>query len=312
MQGLKQSILYFNKALTLDPGNALAYAGLADSFVSLAAWSGQSSELAYRKAKDAAERAVQIDESLSEAHAALGNITLIYDWNFTAAEREFKRATQLGPNDAIAHLRFGEYLAATGRLTEAVKEVQTARDLDPLALNISLAVGIIHYYSRQYTLAMTDYENVIELDPHYSFAHYLRGLVYFVQRDFSNAVLEFEESLRQANEREPQALALCASAKAALGDMAAARAVLDELRDRSREEYISPLAFAVLYLQLDDRDRAFAWIEKILQEHSKHAIYLGVESLFDPVRSDPRFTALLRRTSPQARTFVSALTPVSP
>jgi DNA-binding winged helix-turn-helix (wHTH) protein/tetratricopeptide (TPR) repeat protein len=306
-QGLKRSILYFNNALSGDPGNALAYAGLADAFVSLAAWSGQSSELAYRHAKDAAERAVQADDSSSEAHSALGNVSLIYDWNFSVAEREFKRAIKLAPSDAIAHFRFGEYLAVTGKLTEAVKEMQTARDLDPLSLNISLRVATMHYYSRQYREAMAEIKNVIDLDPHYSFAHYLRGLVYFVQQDFSNAASEFEESLRQANEPEPQALALCASARTAGGHVTAARAALDELLARSRKEYVSPFALAVLYIQLEDRDRAFAWIDRILQDHSTHALYLGVDPVFDPVRSDPQFASLMRRVNPNARSFPVAL-----
>ena len=296
-QGLKRSILYFNNALTTDPSNALAYAGLADAFVSLAAWSGQSSELAYRQARDAAERAVQADDSSAEAHSALGNVSLFYGWNFRVAEQELNRAVELGPSDAIAHFRLGEYLAAAGRLTEAVKEVQTARDLDPLSLNISLQVGVMYYYSRAYRDAMAEFEKVIDLDPHYSFAHYLRGLVYFVQRDFSNAVSEFDESLRQANEREPQALAFSASARAAQGNVSAARAALGELLARSRQEYVSPFALAVLYMQVDDRDRAFAWINRILKDHSTHALYLDLDPVFDPVRSDPRFAALARQVT---------------
>jgi tetratricopeptide (TPR) repeat protein len=302
-QGLKRSILYFNNALANDPRNASAYAGLADAFVSLAAWSGQSSELAYRQAKDAAERAVRADDSSSEAHSALGNVSLFYNWNFLVAEHEFNRAIELGPSDAIAHFRLGLYLAAAGRLTEAVKEVQTARDLDPLSLNISLQVGVMYYYSRAYKDAMAEFEKVVDLDPHYSFAHYLRGLVYFVQRDFSNAVSEFDESLRQANEREPQALAFSASARAAQGDVSAARAALGELLARTRKEYVSPFALAVLYMQVDDRDQAFAWIDRILKDHSTHALYLEFDPVFDPVRSDPRFATLVRQVKPNVRSF---------
>ena len=306
-QGLRQSIIYFNNALANDPRNASAYAGLADAFVSLAGWSGQSSEIAYRQAKDAAERAVKADDSSAEAHSALGHVSLFYDWNFGVAEHEFKRAIELGPTDAITRFRFGEYLAAAGRPADAVKEVQTARDLDPLSLNISLEVGVIQYYSREYRDAMAEFEKVIELDPHYSYAHYLRGLVYFVQRDFSNAVLEFDESLKQANEREPQAMAFSASARAAKGDVSAARAALDELLARSRKEYVSPFALAVLYIQLGDRDQAFAWINRILHDHSIHALYLELDPVFEPVRSDPRFAALVQQIKPKIRSLPAAV-----
>jgi DNA-binding winged helix-turn-helix (wHTH) protein/Flp pilus assembly protein TadD len=295
--GLKQSIVYFTNAIAEDPKDAEAYAGLADAYGSLATWSVQSSELSYRKSRDAAERAVELDGSLSEAHSALGTIAMVHDWNFGEAEREFRRAVALGPRDAIAHSRLGGYLAATGKLQDALRELRIAKELDPLSLDIGVNVGRMLYYARQYDEAMAEYRKIVDLDPHYSVAYYYLGTAYYVQRDFQHAIPELEASSKLVHDREPLALGLYAAARARNGDRAGAQAILAELCERSQNEYVSPVGIAFLYMGLGDEQHALDWIEKIFQDHLVNAVYAGVDPIYDSLRSNPRFAAQLRRVN---------------
>jgi tetratricopeptide (TPR) repeat protein len=292
--GLNQSVAYFTQAITEDPRSALAYAGLADAYLSMATWSVESSDISYRKAREAAGRALALDDSLSQSHAASGMVAMVHEWNLERAGREFRRAVELGPNDPLAHQRLGLYLAAKGRLADALAEMRKASDLDPLDLHIGVNVGLILYYSRRYAEAMDEYRKVIALDSHYSVAHYYLGVAYYVQSDFRNAIPELEEASRLVHDREPLSLGLYAAACARNGDPAAARAVLQQLRQRSSREYISPYGLALLYLGLGERDQALERIERMFHDHIITALFAGFDPLFDPLRSDPRFAALLR------------------
>jgi len=293
--GLKQSIVFFTNAINEDPHNALAYAGLADAYESLASWSVQSWDIAYRRARAAAEHALELDSSLSQAHSALGTIAMVYDWDFPLAEREFRRAVELGPNDAIAHHRLGNYFASTGDFPQALREVRMAHDLDPLSFDIADTVGSILFFSRRYDDAMSEFRKLVDLDPHYSVAHYRLGAVYFVQGDFKRAIPELEESSRLVNNREPLALGLYAGALARNGDQAAARAILDNLLDRANREYISPTGVALLYMALGEETEALKWFDKMFQDHIVSAVFAGVNPLFDSLRSNPRFVAHLKQ-----------------
>ena len=295
--GLQQSIAYFANAIAEDPQNALAYAGLADAYGTLTTWSVQSSSEAYRKAREAAQRAVALDDSLPQAHAALGTVALVHDWNFPVAEREFRRAVELGPNDAIAHQRLARYLAATGKFRDALQEALLARDLDPLSLDFSNTVGRILYYSRRYDDAIAEYQKVIQLDPHYTQAHYDLSATYVVQRDFDHAITELEETLRLNGNRDPLALGLYGAALAQSGDRAGAKEILTELLDRSQREFVSPVAMAMLYLGLGRESEALDWVDRIFQDRMAAAVMAEVEPIFDSLRSKPRFVAQLRRVN---------------
>ncbi len=305
--GLKQSIVYFNDAIQREPQDAMAYAGLADAYGSLATWSVQPSEVAYRNARTAALRAVQLDEGLSEAHSALGTILMVHDWNFGRAEGEFRRAVALDPTDALAHKRLGTLLAATGRLDSALREVRIAHDLDPLSLDIGVTLGRILYYARRYGEAMTEYRKLVDLDPHYSVAYYYLGQAYFVQGDYAHAMEAFKSSSSLVNDREPMALGLYAAARARDGDPEGARAILAALRARSRKEYVSPLGIAFVYMGLGDGDGALECIEKAFQEHMVTAVYAAVDPLFDSVRSSPRFAAQVKRVNALPATVLPQL-----
>ena len=295
--GLKQSIVFFTNAINEDPRNALAYAGLADAYESLATWSVQSWDVAYRNAKAAAQRALELDNSLSQAHSALGNIAMVYDWNFPLAEREFRRAVELGPNDPIAHNRLGNYFASTGDFPDALREVRMARDLDPMSFDIGDTIGSVLFFSRRYDEAVAEFRKLVDLDPHYSVAHYRLGAIYFVQGDFKRAIPELEESSSLVNNREPLALGLYAAALARNGDQAKANAILDNLLDRARKEYISPTGVALLYMALGEEDEALKWIDKMFQDHIVTAAFAGVNPLFDSLRSNRRFIAHLKEVN---------------
>ena len=293
--GLQQSIVYFNQSIIEDPRNALAYAGLADAYASLATWSVQPSASAYKKAQAAARHAVELDDSLSESHSSLGLIAMYRDWNWAVAEAEFRRALELGPNDALAHQRYGLYLAAQGRFDDSLRQMRIARDLEPVSVYMALNVGKVLYYSRRYSEAITEYKKVIELDPHYSSAHYFLGLVYYVQGDLSDAERELDQTATLVNGREPLTTGLQAAVRAHEGKTREAQEELSKLLDRSRREYVSPLSIAFAYMGLRERGKALDWVEKMVQNHIVTAAFIGIDPVFDPLRAESRFVSLVRR-----------------
>jgi DNA-binding winged helix-turn-helix (wHTH) protein/Tfp pilus assembly protein PilF len=293
-RGLKQSVAYFNEAISADPGNAKAYAGLADAYLTLAAWSIQAPDVSYRAAKEAAKHAVNLDPSLSEAHSAAGMVAMIYDWNLNQAEAEFRLAVKLGPMDPLAHQRLGMYLEAKGSFEEALRELRIASDLDPVSLRVGVFLGEVLYYARQYRQAIDQYLRVINLDPHVPVAHYDLGAAYYVQGDYTDAIQELEEALRQGENRDPQALGLYAAARARNGDEAGGRKILAQLQKRSTQEYVSAYGIALAHIGLGEHDLALESARQMFRDHQVNALFGGVEPLFDPLRSDPAFAALLQ------------------
>jgi tetratricopeptide (TPR) repeat protein len=289
--GLAHGVTYFSKAIAADPCNALAYSGLADTYLSLPGWSVQSPDVAYRKAAEAADRALELDNSLPQAHTTLGMLAMIQNWDFTLAEQEFRGGVELGPNESLAHQGLGIFLATRGRLRDALREMEIARDLDPVSLDIAMKLGLIRYYLRQYPEAIAEYKKVIELDPHYSVAHYMLGVTYFVEGDFKNAARELKESSGLVNDREPLAYGLYTAARFRMGDEASARAARREFDERSRKEFISPTSMAVFCIGLGRLDQSLDWIDRMFQDHMLEALLVNVDPLFDPVRSDRRVVA---------------------
>jgi len=293
---LKKSITYFKQAIAEDSTYALAYTGLTNSYTLLGTveYGNLTAREAMSQARAAAEKALAFDDECAEAHAALANIYWTNDWDWAGAEREFTRALALKPNYAIAHHWYAHYLAARGRLDEAMREIKRAQELDPLSLIINTAVGMVFYYRRQSEQAIAQLHKTLEMDSNFVAAQLQLGVVYVQQRRYEEAIATFKRTIHVAGEN-PVSLALLAHAYAVSGKSAEAIKILTEFQKPSQRRLISPSHMALIYLGLGEKDQVFAWLEKAYQERSNYLIYLKVEPLVDSLRPDPRFTALLNK-----------------
>jgi DNA-binding winged helix-turn-helix (wHTH) protein/TolB-like protein/Flp pilus assembly protein TadD len=293
-EGLRRSIEYFQQATTEDAQYAPAYAGLADSYVLLDSYGVEPASQAYPVAKAAALKALQLDDSLAEAHASLGMVYFYYEWNWPEAAKEFMRAIALNPNYALAHSWYALNLGAMGRYDEALDQVRRAQVLDPLSLEINTVVGRIFYLRHQYDQSIDAYRKVIDLDPHYARAHARLGMTYAAVGAFGDALHEFGEAQRlSGSDSYPEGLMGYTFARS--GDTARARKLLQELTQRSRRQAVPAFNMALICIGLGERDKALDWLAKAYQDRSSYMVYAKTEPLLDPIRSDPRFAALLHQ-----------------
>jgi tetratricopeptide (TPR) repeat protein len=292
-ESLDKSVEYFNQAIENDPNYALAYAGLADAWFSKGWYRFVVPKEAYERAKSAATRALEIDERLAEGHAILAATKTTYEWDWQGAEREFKLAIELNPNYATAHQRYSLYLPITGRFDEAIAEAKRARDIDPLSLPINENVGDILYLARRYDEATEQLRKTLELDPNYGVAHGTLAKVYDAEGKHEEAL---DERLKGA---PPETVAQMKAIFASSGTKGYWQYRLDQALERAKHEYVSPADIALLYARLDERDQAFAWLGKAMDERSILFNYLVADARFDNLRSDPRFAELLRRVGLQ-------------
>ena len=293
-QATEKGIEFFQRAIALDPNYALAYAGLADSYIVLAFHDFVAPHEVMPKAKQATERALQIDETLAEARISLAYIAGVYDWDWLRAEREYKQALGLNPNYATAHHWYGEHLAINGRFSDAVAELERAQELDPLSLIINSAFGLIFYLARQYDRAIEEHKGTLDLDHNFAHAHFCLGLTYLQKSRFDDAIEELQKAISIVGEN-PRTIAVLAYAYAISGQMNRAQELFDELKARSRQQYIAPHLMALICIGLGDHDQAFAWFEKGCEGRDLGLIWLKVEPTVDSLRLDPRFESLLRR-----------------
>ncbi|MEP6820254.1 MAG: tetratricopeptide repeat protein, partial [bacterium] len=292
--GFRKSLEYFQQAIEKDPNFALAYAGLADSFNALGDFNVLRPKEVYPKAKAAALMALKLDDLLAEAHTALAIVLLEYEWDWSAAEREFRRAIEINPGDADAHLAFGFYLMSMGQFDEAVAQMRRAQELDPVSLVKITAVGQVLLVARRYDEAIEQCKTAIEMDPNLGFAHWLLGLAYMYKGAYEPAIVALQKSIPLSGDSpdEPAALGL---AYAMSGKTNEARKILADLNHRSERKHISPTVIAALYGALGEKDQAFALLDKAYDERDYILVMLKVEPMFDPLRSDPRFTTLVQR-----------------
>ena len=292
---VNKAISWYQKAIEEDPAYAPSYAGLADCYNQLGTvMIGARSPRDSRKlAMAEANRALEIDPELAEAHAALAYSNL-YEWNWTSAEQGFERAIALNPNYAPAHLWFAHYLAARGQFDRALQEVRLAGDLDPLSPITQTQIGWILMYARRIPEGIAQYRKVLEQNPTYSWAEWQLGTALIFLRDYDAAI----ETLQKAGARaapSPSVLGTLGMAYGLAGQPKEARKLLDELFALSRRRYISPHSILHIYIGLGDRDKAFEWMEKSYQDRTNGMAWLAVWPGFDPLRSDPRFDMYLRR-----------------
>ena len=293
-ESLKQSVEFFNLAIEKDPNYALAYSGLAESYVLFPNYSVALPMECMPKAKAAAVRAIEIDDSLAEAHAALGIYLSIFSWNQPAAEREFRRAIELNPNYPTAHQQFANYcLAATGRFDESIAEGRRAEELDPLSPVISMDVGTNLTRARRFDEAIAQFNRTLALDPNFYAARFSLATAYHAKGQYEEAIVEFRKSL--ALNDDPWVKALLARSLAKSGKRDEAYKLLGELQSESARRYVPSSGVAVVFAALGEKDKAFVWLEKDVNERSPRAPMFSANPVFDDLRDDPRFKDLLRR-----------------
>jgi len=293
LEGLQQSIDYFQQAIRKDAQYALAFAGQADAYALLADFNVLPAREVLPKVKSAAEKALALDDSLGEAHTSLG-WARFHDLDWIGAEREFKRAIELNASYPTAHSWYGEYLMAQGRLERAQEEMTRASQLDPLSPVLALALGYRFYYARQYAQAIEQCQRVLAMDSNFALAHVYLGRAYQQKPAFPEAIEEFRKAL-EISEGDTNELAALGQAYAVSHREGEARAILDQLKERSQQTYVQPMWIAVIHLGLGEKDQAFDWIERAYEDRSAWLVYLKVDPLFDPLRGDPRLADLLRR-----------------
>ena len=292
--GIKKAIGHFNQAIEKDPGFALAYAGLADCYVVVANPVPPREKLP--KARAAAKRALELDETLAEAHTTLARVLTIYDWDWAGAEKEFKRAIELNPRYSVAHEWYGGYFAALGRHDESIAERKQALELDPLSVIINFELAQAFYHARDFDRAIEQGQKTLELDPNFPPPNTYLSAAYEQKGMYQEAAEGFQkgQTLRGGTDWS-LALAGLGHLYARLGRKDEARAILDELQRLSRQEYVPADSMALVYAGLGEKDQAFAWLDKAYEERSFRLLHIKVEPMWDSLRSDPRFAQLLRR-----------------
>ena len=298
--GLAQAGQYFQQAIQKDPNYAPAYSGLSDYFAFLTLIGGPEilpPKQAMSQAKAAAVKAVQLDDNSAEAHASMGHILHNYDWDFDGAEREFKRAIELNPNYASAHHWYAHLLMQVGRTDESLAQARLAQELDPLSPFINNGLARQYYLSRQYDKAIAQCQVVLEIDSTYLPARTQLALAYEQKGMRAEAVSAMEQTRKLAGEKTdlPMVHALLAHAYAFAGRRAEAQGELNVLTDIGHRRYVPPSYVAIVYLALGDKNKAFQYLNQSYQDRSEQLLYLGVEPIVDPLRSDPRFDVLLKQ-----------------
>jgi TolB-like protein/Flp pilus assembly protein TadD len=286
------AIDYFRRAIKEDPAYALAYAGLSDGYYRLSNLYSPTTE-AMPKAKLAAQRALEIDEKLAEAHAALGSVLMFYDWDWSAARRELSRAIELNPGCAFAHQRLALYLNFRGSFAEAMHQYQVALNLDPLSPSICLNVALEFFFMGDYERAIQQAEKTLEIDPTYHPTHYLLGWIHKRRGDLSKALDSFERVM--ILDDSSLFLAAIGHVCGLNGDRTKALTILDQLEKRSKHQYVSSYCRALVYIGLGEKDLAFEWLERAFEERSEMIPWLKIGADCDSLRSDPRFYELLYR-----------------
>ena len=293
--GFRRGVELFKQAVERDSSYALAYAGLADSYIGLTFYNFAAPHEAMPRAKEAAMNAIRIDETLAEAHASLAHLKVNYDWDWDDAQKEFKRSIGLNPDYATAHEWYGiHYLTPREQYDEAIQEMKRAQELEPTSLVMNTFLGAALYFARRYDQAIAQCSRTIEMDASFAVAHWHLGLAY-EQNDMVNEAIDELKKAVVLSGDSPLMRAALGHAYAKAGKKNEALSVLDHLRELSKHRYVSSYEIAAIYVALGQKEQAFQWLEKSYQERCFHLVYLRVWPEFDSLHSDPRFQDLLRR-----------------
>jgi len=293
--GVKTAIEYLNQALDEVSDCALMYCCLADCYNVLPFFSPISPRETYFKAKEAALKALELDETLGEAHSSLASILVRYEWNWEESEKEHKRAIELNPGNATAHHWYAMYLMFLTRFDEAIREITKAQELDPLSPMTNANFGQIMDHAGYHDQAIEKFKRAIKLDPGLPYAHLQLGALFLQKELYKDGVAEIEEEKNISKGRNPTAEAFAGCMWAVIGRQTEAKELLESLLERSTREYVSPYAVARLFLSLREYDEGFRWLEKAYNECDHWLCFLKVHYQRDDVNSDPRFMAMLKK-----------------
>ncbi len=301
--GMDKSIEYFKQAIEKDPSYALAYSGLADAYVVLGVMYLPPNQV-FPKAKEAAQKALTLDESLAAGHISMGAYKLFYEWDWAGAQKEAQRAKELNAGYAKAieintnyddeHHFYCQALDTIGKPQDSIAEMRRALELDPFSLSMNMEMGWSFYIARDYDQAIAQCRKVIELDPNFTAAYSCTAQAYEQKKMYAEAIADMNKAKALVGD-DPGLIEELACAYALSGQKTEAQKLLDALKERSAREYVDPGLIALIYTSLGEKDQAFEWLEKAYQARSSWMTWLKVEPKFDSLRSDPRFTDLMRR-----------------
>ena len=291
---LQKALTLYQSSIRKDPSYAEAYVGVAETYAVMADWTLRPPAETLPAAREAARTALEHDSALSEAHAVLGLVAWQFDHDWSAADAEFVQALQLSPSDATAHQWRGEYLAALGRFPEAEREMETARQLDPLSRFITTDQGYTFYLARDYARADDAFRRALELDPDFYGAHILLAWTYIQLHRGKEAAAEFSRLL-ELSHSTPDVVDSFRQAAAGGDTQSIYSWILQRQLKRRETTYTSAWRIAACYAALGEKDPAFRWMEKAIEEHDPEMARLRVDPMMDPLRRDPRFQDFLAR-----------------
>jgi TolB-like protein/Flp pilus assembly protein TadD len=295
---LFEAIEYFDKTIKIDTNFALAYTGLADCYNLIADFMYFSSENGlrnnYQKGREAAIRALEIDNTSAEAHTSLAFIKLYYDWDWFGAKEEFKRAIQLNPNYGTAHQWYANCNTVFRKHDEAIAEAKMARELDPLSLIINRNVGYRFYFARRFDNAIEESLKALQIEPDFYPTLWTLSLSYLQKGMFTEAILEMQKAAKYSGENR-LIQAFMGYVYGISGNQTKAQLILNDFIEISKEEYVPAIFFATIYIGIGKNDNALNWLEKAYEEHASHLIYLNTNPIYDPLRTEPRFIDLMRK-----------------
>lgn len=292
--GFQLALENFQAALRHDPNYAPAYSGIADYHAGAASWGLERPSEAWPKAKEAAEQALAIDPTLAEAHASMGTIRMWYEWDWAQAEREFLRAIELNPGEPKAHVQYNLLLVQTGRSKEAERQVRIALSNDPLSVPVNLYLAGVFHYRRDYERSLEQCRKALELDPNDIESHIVLGLNFEQQRLYEDALRALLRA-RELSGNNPLICGPLASCYTALGQQERTMELLGEVDRAARHAYVAPMTWVMIYAGLGDKDQAFQWLERAAEMHDVLLCYVGVNPIYDFIRDDSRYVALLQR-----------------
>jgi len=295
--GLLKAVDFFRSALAEDDNYAAAYVGLADTYALLGFYGYLPPTDVMPKAKEAVQRALQIDETLAEAHSSLGFIQTIFDWDWESASKEFERALKLNPGYSPARYWRTNLLMTQGHLDEAISEIRHSLEYDPLSIYMQAFLGVVLLTSKKYQQASEHLQKALDLEPNNFIARSALGVAYCFQSRIEEGIREIQQAI-DLSDRDEWPVAALGIVQAAFGDRSRAREILVELEQRARDEYVSAIHIAAIHAQLGEKDCAFEWLERAYEERC--SLLFAVENgyigrTFDILQNEPRFQDLLRR-----------------